>query len=156
MRSALQFLLFIVTMAIASPESDMNSIIDALYQADGETVFRGLSNENQEALAMIVAMVRLAPDQVATQLRSELDVQLSSSEVSTLTEQGLISVIVDSPFFRREIPSSRDMINCENFTMRGDTALVFISIVNEDSIYSYPMLLQEGTWRIAGDLFGGS
>ncbi len=153
MRSVILFLLALTATALASPEGDMNTVIDALYRTDGETVYKGLTTENQEALAMIVAMVRLAPDRVALQLRRELDVQISSSEVASLGVQELITVIIDSPFFRRELPGSRDMINCENHTMRGDTALVYISIVNEDSVYSYPMMFQQGSWRIARTFF---
>jgi hypothetical protein len=37
--------------------------------------------------------------------------------------------------------------------MLGDTALVQVSILGEDSIYCYPMVLQEGTWRIATRFF---
>ncbi len=152
------FVLFLLTLtltsiSLASPEGDMNLIIDAVYRADGETVYRGLSNENQEALSMVMVMMTLAPDQVALQLREQLDVQISPSEISSLNEQELISVIIDSPFFRGEIPYSRDMIACESHTMLGDTALVYISIVNEDSVYRYPMMLQEGTWRIATTFF---
>lgn len=153
MRSAVLFLLTLTVIVAASPEGDMNTVIDALYRADGETVYKGLTIENQEALAMIIAMVKLAPDQVALQLRRELDVQISSSEVFSLSEQELITVIIDSPFFRNEIPYSRDMIDCDNHIMLGDTALVYISIVNEDSVYRYHMMFQEGTWRIAESFF---
>ena len=153
MRSVILFLLILTAFMTASPEGDMSIVIDALYRADGETVYRGLSTENQESLAMVIAMVRLAPDQVALQLRQELNIQISSSEVAALSEQELISLIIDSPFFRDEIPYSRDMIACESHTMLGDTALVYISIVNEDSVYRYPMMLQEGTWRIATSFF---
>ncbi|MCK5785752.1 MAG: hypothetical protein KAH54_04230 [Candidatus Sabulitectum sp.] len=153
MRSAILFVLILTVIATASPEGDMNMILDALYRADGETVYKGLTTENQESLAMVIAMVRLAPDQVALQLRQELNIQISSSEVYALSEQELISLIIDSPFFRNEIPYSRDMIACDSHTMLGDTALVYISIVNEDSVYRYPMMLQEGTWRIATTFF---
>jgi len=153
MRIIVLFLVILVTWANASPEADMNTILDALYRADGDTVYRGLTVENQEALSTVMMMVRMAPEQVANQLRQDLDVQLSSSEVCSLSEQDLISVIIDSPFFRSELPYSRDMISCDDHEMQGDTAVVFISIVNEDSIYSHPMVLQQGTWRIAATFF---
>lgn len=153
MKMVLLLILFVTTVLSASPEEDMNSIIDAVYRADGETVFRGLSNENQEALSMVMVMMTIAPDQVALQLREQLDVQISPSEVASLTAQALITVIIDSPFFRRELPYSRNMITCESHTMLGDTALVYVSIVDEDSLYEYPMMLQEGSWRIAGNFF---
>ncbi|MCD4708001.1 MAG: hypothetical protein K8S62_09710 [Candidatus Sabulitectum sp.] len=153
MRSVILFLLVLTAIVTASPEGDMSTVIDALYRADGETVYKGLTIENQEALAMVIAMVRLAPDQIALQLRQLLDVQISPSEVTSLSEQELITVIIDSPFFRNEIPNSRDMIACDSHTMLGDTALVYISIVNEDSVYRYHMMFQEGTWRIAESFF---
>ena len=153
MKIVLLFILFLTTVLSASPEEDMNLIIDAVYRADGETVFRGLSNENQEALSMVMVMVTLAPDQVAVQLREQLDVQISPSEVASLSTQGLVAVIIDSPFFRRELPYSRDMITCESHTMLGDTALVYVSVADGDSLYGYPMMLQEGSWRIAGNFF---
>ncbi len=153
MRTIVLSLIVLTTWANASPEADMNTILDALYRADGDTVYRGLTIENQEALSTVMLMVRMAPDQVANQLRQNLDVQLSSSEVCSLSEQDLISVIIDSPFFRSELPYSRDMINCDDHEMQGDTAVVFISILNEDSVYRHSMVLQQGTWRIAETFF---
>ncbi|MCK5130518.1 MAG: hypothetical protein KAR40_00015 [Candidatus Sabulitectum sp.] len=153
MRRVILFLLALTAVVTASPEEDMNSIIDAVYRADGKTVYEGLTMENREALSMVIAMMSFAPDQVALQLRQQLDVQISPSEVASLDVQKLITVIIDSPFFRRELPGSRDMIFCESHTMRGDTALVYISIANEDSVYGYPMMLQEGSWRIAESFF---
>lgn len=153
MRIIVLSVIVLTTWANASPEADMNTILDALYRADGDTVYRGLTLENQEALSTVMMMVRIAPGQVADQLRQNLDVQLSSSEVCSLSEQDLISVIIDSPFFRSEIPYSRDMINCDNHEMQGDTAVVFISIMDEDSVYSHPMVFQQGTWRIASTFF---
>lgn len=153
MRSVILFLLTLTTVMVSSPEADMNLIIDAVYRADGDAVYQGLSNENQEALSMIIAMMSFAPDQVALQLRQQLDVQISPAEVASLNAQELVTVIIDSPFFRRELPCSRDMIDCESHTMFGDTALVYVSITNEDSIYGYQMMLQEGSWRIAESFF---
>ncbi len=131
----------------------MNRIIDAVYRADGETVFQSLSVENREALSMVVAMMCFAPEEVASQLDQQLDVQISPSEVASLDAQQLVTVIIDSPFFRRELPYSRDMIFCESHRMVGDTALVFVSILNEDSLYGYPMTLQDGSWKIAESFF---
>jgi hypothetical protein len=145
--------LFFIAIVSASPEDDMNAVIDGLYRADGEAILNHLSIENQEALSMVIAMVRFAPDQVADELREDLDVQISSSELSCITREELLSVIIDSPFFRREIPPLRDMITCDSHTMHGDTAYVFITIVNEDSVYSYPMMLQDGSWRISRSFF---
>jgi hypothetical protein len=146
--------IFLVVVAVyASPEEDMSRVIDAMYRADGETIMNYLSDENQEALATVISMVRLIPDQISEQLRDRLDVQLSPSEVASLTGEELISVIIDSPFFRGEIPPSRDMISCDSHTMHGDTAYVFITIVSEDSVYSYPMMLQDGSWRISRSFF---
>lgn len=153
MKIVLLFFLILTTVLFASPEEDMNLIIDAVYRADGEVVYRSLSNENQEALSMVMVMMTLAPDQVAVQLREQLDVQITPSEVASLDEQELITVIIDSPFFRRELPYSRDMITCESHTMLGDTALVYVSVSDGDSLYGYPMMLQEGSWRIAGSFF---
>ncbi len=102
---------------------------------------------------MMVSMFRLAPGEVASQLRQELQVQLSSSEIACMNEEALIAVIIDSPMFRNEVPWPRDYIRCTEFTMLGDTALVHVSIQGEDSVYSYPMVLQEGTWRIATNFF---
>jgi len=145
--------LLVVFVVYASPEEDMSRVIDALYRADGETILNYLSVENQEALATVISMVRLVPGQISEQLREQLDVQLSPGEVASLTGEELISVIVDSPFFRGEIPPSRDMISCNSHTMHGDTAYAFISIVNEDSVYSYPMVLQDGFWKITRSFF---
>ncbi|OPX30975.1 MAG: hypothetical protein B1H09_04100 [Gemmatimonadaceae bacterium 4484_173] len=146
--------IFLVAAALyASPEEDMSRVIDAVYRADGETILNCLSYENQEALATVISMVRLVPEQVSEQLREQLDVQLSPGEVASLTGEEMISVIVDSPFFRSEIPPSRDMISCDSHTMHGDTAYVFITIVNEDSVYSYPMMLQDGSWKISRSFF---
>ena len=146
-------LLFFTSWGVASPEADMNTILDALYLADGDTVYRGLTLENQEALSTVMVMLRMAPEQIANQLRQDLDVQISSSEVCSLSEQDLISVIIDSPFFRSELPYSRDMISCDDHEMQGDTAIVFISILNEDSVYRHSMVLQQGTWRVAESFF---
>jgi len=153
MKIVLLFFLILATVVSASPEEDMNLIIDAVYRADGEVVYRSLSNENQEALSMVIAMLSFAPDQVAQQLRQQLEVQISPSEVASLSAQELVTVIIDSPFFRRELPYSRDMITCESHTMLGDTALVYLSVSDGDSLYGYPMMLQEGSWRIAGNFF---
>lgn len=153
MRSFAVSVFVVVFLAFSSPEDDMNSLIDALYRADGETVFRSLTRDNQEALSMMVSMFRLAPGEVASQLRQELQVQLSSSEITCMNEEDLIGVIIDSPMFRNELPWPRDYISCTEYTMLGDTALVQVSIQGEDSVYSYPMVLQEGTWRIATSFF---
>ncbi len=153
MKIVLLFFLILATVVSASPEEDMNLIIDAVYRADGEVVYRSLSNENQDALSMVIAMLSFAPDQVAQQLRQQLEVQISPSEVASLSAQELVTVIIDSPFFRRELPYSRDMITCESHTMLGDTALVYLSVSDGDSLYGYPMMLQEGSWRIAGNFF---
>ncbi len=152
-RIAILSLLLLAARGIASPEADMNTILDALYRADGDTVYRGLTLENQEALSTVMVMLRMAPAEVANRLRQDLDVQISSSEVCSLSEQDLISVIIDSPFFRSELPYSRDMISCEDHEMQGDTAVVFISILNEDSVYRHSMVLQQGTWRVAESFF---
>lgn len=153
MKFIFALLLVISTVSLASPESDMNSMLDALYRADGEIIYRGLSIENQESLSLVMVMVRLAPDQVVEQFRQELDVCISSSEVVNLTAESLISVVVNSPFFREELPYSREMIDCTGHFMRGDTAIVYVAIVNEDSVYSHPMILQEGSWRVAAGFF---
>lgn len=132
----------------------MSCLIDALYRADGETVYRSLTRENQEALSMMVSMFRLAPGEVAEQLRQELQVQVSTSEIVSMNEEELVRIIIDSPMFREELPWSRDMISLEECSMRGDTAMVTVSIVNEPNTYSYPMVLQDGTWRLATAFFG--
>ena len=154
MKFTFALLLAITMISLASPESDMNNILDALYRADGDIIYRGLSLENQESLSMVMAMVRLAPEQVAEQFRQELDVCISSSEVAGLTPESLISVVVNSPFFREELPYSREMIDCTGHFMQGDTAMVYITILNEDSVYRHPMILQEGSWRVAASFFG--
>jgi|GEM_PF-1561640 len=154
MRTAILLSSLIAAVASASPADDMNSVLDALYRADGEAVYRCLSNENQQALSMMMSMFRLAPDQVAQQFRQELSVQITSSEILSLTEESFISVVINSPFFRSELPVSRDMISCESVTMVGDTAIVRVAICGVDSIYSHPMLFQEGSWRVADNFFG--
>lgn len=153
MKTTFALLLLVAMASFASPESDMNIMIDALYRADGEIIYRGLSIENQESLSMVMAMVRLAPDQIVEQFRQELDVCISSSEVVNLTAESLISVVVNSPFFKGELPYSRDMIDCTGHFMRGDTAMVYVAIVDEDSVYRHPMILQEGSWRVATSFF---
>ena len=131
----------------------MNCLIDALYRADGEAVYRSLTLENQEALSMMVCMFRLAPGEVANQLRQELEVQVSSSEIASMSEQELIRIIINSPMFRDEMPWPRDMISLGDCTMAGDTAIVHISITGEPNTYSYPMVFQQGTWRLATEFF---
>ncbi len=153
MKFSFALLLVITMISLASPESDMNSILDALYRADGEIIYRCLSIENQESLSMVMAMVRLAPEQVAEQFRQKLDICISPSEVVNLTSESLISVVIDSPYFREELPYSREMIDCTGHFMQGDTAMVYIAIVNEDSVYQHPMILQEGSWRVATSFF---
>jgi len=137
----------------ASPQDDMSSLIDALYRADGDTVFRSLTRENQEAISMMITMFRLVPGEVANQIRQELDVQVSTSEILNLREQDLVRIIIDSPMFRNEMPWPRQMITCNDCVMLGDTAVVYVSISGEDSTYGYPMVLQEGSWRLATEFF---
>lgn len=153
MKTAVLLLPVIVFFCHASPQDDMNCLIDALYRADGETVYRSLTRENQEALSMMVTMFRLAPGEVANQLRQELQVQVSSSEIANMNEEELISIIIDSPMFRDEMPWPREMITLDECTMSGDTAIVHITIVGEPNTYSYPMVLQEGYWRLATEFF---
>lgn len=140
-------------LSLASPQDDMNQLIDAVYRADGEAVFRSLTLENRQALSMMVTMFRLAPGEVAEQLRQELQVQLSTSEISCMQEEDLVRVILDSPMFRNEIPWPRHMVSIENCTMEGDTAVVTVTIEGEPNSYSYPMVLQEGSWKLATEFF---
>jgi hypothetical protein len=154
MRTAILFLPALAGLIFASPAEDMNAVIDALYRADGQAVYRGLSVENQQALSMMISMFRLAPDQVAEQFRQELNVQITAAEILALTAEDLITIIINSPFFENELPVTRDMVSCESVTMSGDTALVRVALCGEDSIYCHPMLFQEGYWRIADNFFG--
>jgi hypothetical protein len=140
-------------LSIASPQDDMNELIDAVYRADGEAVFRSLTLENRQALSMMVTMFRLAPGEVAEQLRQELQVQLSTSEISCMREEDLVRIILDSPMFRNEIPWPRHMVSIESCSMAGDTALVTVTIEGEPNSYSYPMILQEGSWKLATEFF---
>lgn len=153
MRFTTLILALVITSMFASPEEDMNCIIDAVYRADGETVYRGLTNESQEALSMMVTMFRIAPGEVADHLRQELDVQLSTSEVVNLREEDLVRVILNSPVFREEVPWSRDAISLAECPMRGDTAFVRVTIIGEQNTYTYPMVLQDGTWRLVDEFF---
>jgi len=153
MRIAILMLSVAAISVFASPADDMNCIIDAIYRADGETVYRGLTSENQEALSMLVTMFRFAPGEVCNQLRQELDVQLSTSEVANLQEEDLVRIILDSPVFREEVPWSRDMLSLDECPMRGDTAFVRITIDGEPNAYTYPMVMQCGTWRLANRFF---
>lgn len=154
MKTAAFFLLLLLPCAHASPVDDMNELIDALYRADGEAVYRCLSHENRESLAMMLTMFRLAPQELAGRLRQELGVQLSSSDISILDEGGLVRVIIDSPGFRSEMPPSRDMITCENYSMRGDTAVVHVNVCGWAGPYSYSMIMQEGDWKLAANVLG--
>ena len=156
MKSASVFLFITAFLANASPRDDMSYLIDALYRADGETVYRSLTRENQEAISMMISMFRLAPGEVADQLRQELQVQVSTSEIASMDEEELVRIIIDSPMFREELPWSRDMISLEDCSMAGDTAIVVVSITGEPNTYSYPMVLQDGAWRLATDFFRGN
>lgn len=153
MKKVILFLLIFGSIVVAAPEDDMNLIIDAVYRSDSETVYRGLSIENREALSGVISMMRIAPGQVAQQIREELEVQISTADIVSIDGAGLVRVIIDSPFFKRELPSSRDMIICENHVMQGDTAVVYVSIAESDSLFGYPMLLQEGSWKISESFF---
>ncbi len=153
MRIAILILTVFTASMLASPEEDMNCIIDAVYRADGETLYRGLTNESQEALSMMVTMFRIAPGEVADHLRQELDVQLSTSEVVNLREEDLLRIILNSPVFRQEVPWSRDAISLAECPMRGDTAFVRVTIVGEQNTYTYPMVMQGGTWRLVDEFF---
>jgi len=156
MKFASAILFLIAFLTLASPSDDMSCLIDALYRADGETVYRSLTRENQEAISMMVTMFRLAPGEVADQLRQELQVQVSSSEIISMDEEELVRIIIDSPMFREELPWSRDMISLEDCSMAGDTAIVVVSITGEPNTYSYPMVLQDGAWRLATEFFSGN
>lgn len=153
MKFAFLSLSIFTLFAHASPSEDMSRIIDALYRADGEAVYGSLTLENQQAISMMISMFRLAPGEVANQIRQELDVQVSASEILNLREQDLIRIIIDSPMFRNEMPWPRQSLTCEECVMQGDTAFVYVSICGEDSAYGYPMVLQEGSWRLAGEFF---
>ena len=156
MRMAALLLVLTALLALASPQDDMSCLIDAIYRADGEAVYRSLTLENQEALSMMVTMFRLAPGEVADHLRQELQVQVSTSEIVSMSEEELVRIIIDSPMFKNELPWSRDMISLDECTMSGDTAIVTVTITGEPNSYSYPMVLQEGRWRLATEFFGES
>ncbi len=153
MRTGLLITAVLAALMYATPVEDMNSIIDAVYRADGETVYRSLSSENQEAVSFLVTMFQFAPEEVCEEFRSELGVQLSTSEVVNIKEEELVGIILDSPFFRNEIPWERSAISCEESPMRGDTAMVKVSIIGEPNTYTYPMVLQEGSWKLATGFF---
>lgn len=153
MKISLLIITSLTALLHAAPEDDMNCIIDAVYRADGETVYRGLTNESQEAITMMVTMFQFAPGEVCDQLRQELDVQLSTSEVVNLREEDLVRIILDSPVFREEVPWPRHWITCGETEMRGDTALVKVTIEGEINSYTYPMVMQDGTWRLASRFF---
>lgn len=138
---------------LATPEEDMGSLLDALYRVDGETVFRSLTRENQEAISMMVSMFRLAPEEVAAELRQELQAQVSSSEIMCMREEDLVRIIIDSPGFREHIPYSRDMISLEIGEMCGDTAFVKVVIEGEAETWDYPMVMQDGSWKLATPFF---
>lgn len=149
MKKFLPLLLAVLAGVIISnePGEAFENLMDAFYEGDAEGVEASLSSSSIDMINMILIMVKIQPDQAATELSQKLQIALTGEELVNWTATDFIDALINAPGITQGFPPKED-IEVSGFDIQGDTSTVFLIVSNYPEEIEIAMIREGNDWKL--------
>lgn len=134
-------------MAADSPDEAFDELIDAFYSGDAEVVESHLSSGALEMIDMMLMMIKIQPDQFASEISGELQIALTGQELMNWTATDFIYAFINSPGMRDGLPP-RAAVRVSGCDTQGDSGTVYLTVMDYPEAMEIAMVRENGCWKL--------
>ncbi len=150
MKKLLPLLLAVLAGTIMSdePGEAFEDLMDAFYEGDACGVEAVLSSNSIGMLNMMMMMVKMKPDQAATEISLELEIAVTGEELVNWTTTDFIDAFINSPGIADKFPPRED-IEVTGCDIRGDSSTVFLRVSDYPETVEIAMIREGDGWKLS-------
>lgn len=138
-------------VAAEAPDEAFEDLIDAFYRGDAAEVEEHLSSGALEMIDMMLMMIKIQPDQSASEISRELQVALTGQELMNWTATDFIDVLINSPGMRDGLPP-RTAVRVSGCDTEGDSGTVYLTVMDYPEAIEIAMVRENGGWKLGEEL----